>query len=104
MNSAPGAQSGLVRARALIGAGSLAWLQGDYPDARAFYEQSLAIARELGDGSRIAAALHGLVAVLADQGDYLGARAFYEQSLPIRRKLGHQPAIAASPSNLRIEP
>ena len=102
MNSAPGAQSGLVRARALIGAGSLAWLQGDYPDARAFYEQSLAIARELGDGSRIAAALHGLGAVLADQGDYLGARAFYEQSLAIRRKLGDQRAIAASLSNLGI--
>src|SRR5260221_12676230 len=41
MNSVPGTQSRPVRAKALIGAGSLAWLQGDNRAARAFYEQSL---------------------------------------------------------------
>jgi predicted ATPase/DNA-binding winged helix-turn-helix (wHTH) protein len=102
LNSAPGGQSGLVRAKALCAAGSLAYLQGDYPAARAFHEQSLAMGRELGDRPGIAKSLHGLAALLAEQGDFLGARALYEQSLVIHRELGDRRAIAASLSNLGI--
>src|SRR5262249_55258631 len=44
-----------LRARALTGAGVLATTQHDYVTARRVLEQSLALGRELGDESRIAA-------------------------------------------------
>ena len=43
------------RAKALNAAGVLAWRQGDYPAARALFEESLAIQRKLGDRRGIAA-------------------------------------------------
>src|SRR5262249_29497658 len=46
------------RARALNGAGVLAWRQGDYAAARTFYEESLAIQRELENRGGIAWALN----------------------------------------------
>src|SRR6185436_4308891 len=41
-------------AKALNGAGNLAWLQGDFDAARALHTESLALRRELGDKSGIA--------------------------------------------------
>jgi predicted ATPase/DNA-binding winged helix-turn-helix (wHTH) protein len=102
MNAASCGEPEFVRAKALNAAGAFAWLQGDYPAARALYEQGLAIARKLGERPVIANVLHGLGAVLADQGNYPGARAFYEQSLEIRRELGDRRAISGSLSNLGI--
>jgi predicted ATPase/DNA-binding winged helix-turn-helix (wHTH) protein/Tfp pilus assembly protein PilF len=88
------------RAYALSAAGALSYLQGDYPAARALLEESLAIRRELGDRSGIAASLSNLGNVAVNQGDHPAARALQEQSLAIRRELGDRFGIAASLNNL----
>jgi predicted ATPase/DNA-binding SARP family transcriptional activator/Tfp pilus assembly protein PilF len=88
------------RARALNGAGVLAYRQGDYPEARSLYGESLGIKRELGDRQGVAAALNNLGAVAKDQGDYASARVLFEESLAIQRELGDQQGVAGSLSNL----
>ncbi len=57
-----------ARARALHGAGALAYRQGDYSAARSLYEESVAMARELGDRRGIAGALEGCAALAAVRG------------------------------------
>jgi predicted ATPase/class 3 adenylate cyclase len=84
------------RAYALNAAGALSYYQGDHPAARALYEQSLAIRRELGDRFGIAASLNNLGIVVCKQGDYPAARALYEESLAINRELGYPFGIASS--------
>src|SRR5262249_2976489 len=75
-------QSGqLYRAKALNGAGRLAIVQWDMAAARAQWEESLAISRELGDERSIAASLHGLGTVAYNQSDIAVARALWEESL-----------------------
>jgi len=83
-----------ARAKALNGAGNLAYRQGDYATARALYEESLAIRRELGDKNGIADSLSNLGEMAKEQGDYAAARALYEESLAIRRELGDKYGIA----------
>ena len=91
-----------ARAKALSGAGSLAHYQGDYRAARAFHEESLALRRELGDRSGIAASLNNLGNVAYLEGDYSLARARYEESLAIRRQLGDRSGIATSLNNVGL--
>ncbi len=90
------------RANALNGAGGLAWQQGDYPAARALYEEALAIRRSLGDRRGIAALLGNLGSVALQQGDYPAARALYDEGLAIFRELGDRWAIAAALGNLGV--
>jgi predicted ATPase/DNA-binding winged helix-turn-helix (wHTH) protein len=87
------------RASVLNAAGVLSYYQGDYPAARALYEESLAIRRELGDRSGITASLNNLGIAAVDQADYPAARARFEESLAISRELGHRSGIASSLSN-----
>ena len=82
------------RAKALNGAGNLVYSQGDYAAARSLHEESLAIRRELGDKSGIAASLHNLGNVAYSQGEYAAARSLYEESLSIKRELGDKRDIA----------
>ena len=89
-----------LRAKALNGAGNLAFNQGDYETARLLYEESLSIRRELGDKQGIALSLNGLGIVAYLQGDYSSSRALYEESLSIRRELKDTWGIAASLHNL----
>ena len=67
----------------------MAYFDGDALAARAFAQQTLAVARGLGDDWLVAWALHllGLAAHIAER--YAEARAYYEQALSIRRRLGH---------------
>ena len=88
------------RALVLIWAGYLAYSQGDYASARALYEESLAIERELGDKAGIATSLNNLGLVAKAQGDYASARALHEESLAIWRELGNKAGIAMSLNNL----
>jgi tetratricopeptide (TPR) repeat protein len=88
------------RAKALTGAGTLAIWRGDYPSARPFLEESLAIRRELGDKQGIAASLSNLGVITTMQGDYAAARALYEESLAIRRETGYDRSDKASMANL----
>ncbi len=90
----------LFRAKALNGAGVLAYRQGDYISARSLHEESLAIKRELGDKQGIASSLNNLGNVADDQGDYANARSLHEESLAIKRELGDKRGIASSLNNL----
>lgn len=89
-------------AKALNGAGTIAWSQGDNARARALLEASLEIQRRLGDRLGIASSLHYLGAVAHHEEDYAQAGAFYEESLALRRELGYRPGIAALLNNLGI--
>jgi predicted ATPase len=97
-----GAEQSKARAKALQGAGVLAWNQGDYPAARQLHEEGLAIIRTLGDKRAVAVQLHNLSNLALDQGDYDQARAMLEESLAIKRELGDERGIAGSLGNLGL--
>ena len=97
-----GQQRTKARADALNGAGILAWMQGEYGEARVLLEESLAIRREIGDRLGIAHSLSNLGLVANEEGDYGGARVLYEESLAIRREIGDRLGIAHSLSNLGL--
>ncbi len=97
---ATGAGNYSQQARALNGAGVLAWSQGDYSAARCDLEQSLSIYRQLADEHGIAQTLHNMGNVAADIGDYAQARAFYAECLALNRELGDRYKVAAALANL----
>jgi tetratricopeptide (TPR) repeat protein len=91
-----------ARAKALHGAGILAWRQGDYAQAAALHEEALALRREMGDTQGVAASLNNLGLVAGEQGEYERARTLYEESLALQRTLGHKQGIANALNNLGI--
>ena len=68
--------------------------QNDNATAKALYEESLALRRELGDQWGIGAALNNLGLVVLHDGDYPAARALYGESLKVFRDLGNRQAMA----------
>jgi predicted ATPase/class 3 adenylate cyclase len=95
-----GLEQRLLRARALAGAGCLAWRQGDYTAARTLNEESLTIFQEVGDRQGIAISLNNLGDVTSSQSDYGAARVLFEESLTIKRELGDKYGIANSLNDL----
>ena len=95
-----GGQTTVARAKALLGAGKLAWSQADYTAARALLEESLRLHKELGDRQGTADVLHNLGRVAENQGDYQEARTLYEESLRLHRELGNKLGIADVLHNL----
>lgn len=89
-----------TRAKALTRAGHLADNLSDYTAAHAFFEESLAIWRDLGEKGSIAAALNDLGWVASHRNDYTTARTLSEESLAIWRELGDKAGIATSLHNL----
>ena len=90
-----------LRARVLGGAGSLAYALCDYVSAKALYEESLAIRREVNDRVGIANALGNLAMVLLRFSDTIpAAKALYEESIAIRRELGDRGGLSLSLGNL----
>jgi len=85
-----------ARARALYGAGFLAWRQGDFDQAQALGRESLNIARALGNALGMAAATSLLEQVARAQGHYARAAALPEQSLAMFRELGDTWGIATA--------
>jgi predicted ATPase/DNA-binding SARP family transcriptional activator len=85
-----------ARAKALTGAGWLAWRQDEYERAAALFEEALALWRDLGDKGRLGDALDGLGLVAQFRGDYARAASIFEDSLALRRELGDRPGIARS--------
>jgi len=90
----------ILRARALEGAGAVAYARSDYPTARASYEEALAILRTLNDRRGTADLLNQLGTVARKQGDYPAARGFHEQSLALYRELSGGPGTATYLNNL----
>jgi predicted ATPase/class 3 adenylate cyclase len=82
-----------ARAKALTGAGGIAWWQEDMAAARAFYQEALAIERELGDPARIAEALYNQGFVLGAQEDFDAALRLFEESLELFRRVGDEPGV-----------
>jgi non-specific serine/threonine protein kinase len=74
------ATPGAERAQALLGAGTLAWRQGDFAAARVQLDESALLWRDVADGRGRAEALHVLGHVEFDQRDYAAAQALFEQS------------------------
>jgi predicted ATPase/class 3 adenylate cyclase len=90
--STKGNVAAMVRAKALYGAGNLAWGGAVRDRARAeiLLSESLALFRELRDISGIAYALHNLAHVAARQGDYDRATARFEESIALFREAGNK--------------
>ena len=83
-------------AAALHQLGMLAQAQGDNPEARRLYQESLAIQEQLGNLSGRASSLHALGVLAQGQGDYPEARRLYQESLAIEEQLGDLSGRASS--------
>jgi predicted ATPase len=86
----------IARCRALLIAGQLGCGLGAFKGAQGYLEESLAIAREIGDKGRIAAVLQPLGQASLGQGDLVAARTHLEEALALARQLGNQREIAAA--------
>jgi class 3 adenylate cyclase/tetratricopeptide (TPR) repeat protein len=80
--------------------GARHYRQGRMDEARAMYEESLAIRRELGDRRGEATSLNNLGNLHMYQGRMDEARAMYEESLAIKREIGDRRGEAYSLNNL----
>lgn len=79
-----------LRARALNGAGGLAWSQGDYLAAQALHEEALTIQRALGNEWGVASCLGSDT---YSQGNYPAARILYQEALELGKELGTSRAL-----------
>ncbi len=68
--------------------------RSDYVAAHALQEESLRIARSIGDRAGMGAALFSLGLITTNWGDYAAARALYEESLALAREVEDAPGIA----------
>ena len=92
----PGAVDPAVRMRALRAAGELADVLSDYPSSTTYYEQSLEIARAIGDRRGVAGALLGLAQEARRIGQFVAARPLLEEGAALLREVGDEPSIARS--------
>jgi predicted ATPase/DNA-binding SARP family transcriptional activator len=99
LSRAGGART-VARAKALNAAGVLAQHQGDTAQARALYEEALAICRELGERKFAASALGNLGTLAYRTSDYALAWRHLEESTAIRRELGDCWGVA---NNLNVQ-
>lgn len=86
----------VIRAAALFVAAKLAFEGGDVATAQALGEESLTLAREVGDPHTVHRVLTQLGHIARGRGELLAARRFYEEALPIRRELGEPVDVAVS--------
>ncbi len=90
------------RAKALHGAGVLAYHQADYDEAHSLLESSLAIYRAVNDLRGTAYALNSLGVVASYQRQHSQAVDFHTAALEIRQQLGDQRGVAISLNNLGL--
>jgi predicted ATPase len=89
-----------ARQRALFAAGVLAEEHRDSVAAAKFTEESLSIARELGDKTGVAIAMNALGSFAREQGKVEQAQTLFEGSLEFWRELGDPINLARGISNL----
>src|SRR5215211_7268429 len=82
-----------ARAKALAGAGGIAWWT-DQAASRPLYEEALAIERELGDPARLAEALYNQAFVVAAEPDWESAARLLDESLALFRRVGNEDGVA----------
>jgi predicted ATPase/DNA-binding SARP family transcriptional activator len=91
-----------VRVKALGGAGWLAAAAGDLEEAESLAQQSLELARELGDLEGIGYALHVLGNVALSRGDAAEAVELYEESAQYWRQLGAKRFLSRTLRNIGL--
>ena len=95
--SRPGArQPDELRCRALFVAGQFAYFTGKYGEGRKFLEESVGIARAIGEEARVADALQPLGLACLAEGDFVSARKHLEDALALIRRLGDKRNIAGA--------
>ncbi len=104
MVAAVGSEVSPLRANALTGAGSLAFMQGDFRAASTFHEESLALHRRMGDRHAIAYAASNLANAAVQLGDLARARELYDESIALARELGDVRGTAFGTINLADVP
>jgi tetratricopeptide (TPR) repeat protein len=62
--------------------------EGRYDEARAYFEQSLALGRAIGDRTGVGTVLGNLGVTAMDTGDLASSRAYFEEALAISRETG----------------
>lgn len=90
----------LARCRALFVAGQFSSHMGRYAEAQQYLEESLAIAREIGDNRRVAGALQPLGWAHLGQGHHATARRCLEEALVAANELGELREVAAATNAL----
>ncbi|HEU5265476.1 MAG TPA: BTAD domain-containing putative transcriptional regulator, partial [Jatrophihabitans sp.] len=91
-----------VRARALVGAGTLAFLQCDYDEATNRLEDALAAYRAIGDERGVAGVLQSLGSVARERGRYQAARALHLESRALWRRMDDANGVARSANYLSL--
>jgi predicted ATPase/DNA-binding CsgD family transcriptional regulator/DNA-binding XRE family transcriptional regulator len=91
-----------LRARLLDRAGHLAGEQGDFATARALFDESIALNRELGDTRALAGAIHHLALLEYELRNYQATRALTNEALALFQSFGDRPSAAAQLSNLAL--
>jgi predicted ATPase/class 3 adenylate cyclase len=90
----------LARLRGLFDAGQICYFMGRYAEAQRYLEESLGIARELGDTSWVASTLQPLGMVCLGEGHLSEARDHLEEALALARELGDKRELAAASNAL----
>ena len=90
-----------ARAKALIGAGGIAWWQRDRESARRFYSEAVDVARRLGDAAGIAEALYNQAFVVAGD-DIDAATRLTDEALEHFREVGDEQGVAKTLTMLVI--
>jgi predicted ATPase/class 3 adenylate cyclase len=93
-------ERGLERCCGLFDAGQLCCFMGRYAEAQGYLEESLSIARELGDNGRIAMTLQPLGLACLGKADMITARKHLEEALELARKLGDKRELAGALNGL----
>jgi tetratricopeptide (TPR) repeat protein len=89
-----------LRARALAGAASIAFWQGDYDGLDAYAGEGLELCEQLGDKRGMAQALDRLGTSAANAGDHARGMELYERSLALCREIGDLRMLAVSTTNV----
>ncbi len=85
-----------ARCRGLFDAGQLCCFMGRYADGYKYLEESLEIAREIGDKTRIASVLQPLGMAAVGLGQSAKAREYIEEAVSLARQLDRQRELAAA--------
>ncbi len=85
-----------VRAKALLAAARLAFIQSNYDQGEALAQESLALFRKLGDRRGIALSLDRLGMASWRRGDFPAARVLLEEDLPLFKEIGDKDRVAWS--------
>jgi hypothetical protein len=95
-----GSRSARDRAKVLVYLSTFATVQGDFPAATDFVEQSLWIYQNLDDQWGIAVSMNARAIVAWDRQDYAAAQRHFDETLACWRALGDRVAIARCLHNL----